>query len=354
MAQIVVNAEHSPSPRQGQQLRSIDLLRATQLPPLAIGICLFCALFALGGVPVVLDLFRGSRSYEAAIQSSFGLFINTAAISYSVAMFYFITFRFKEILTELAALSPSNESQLRAANSALTANRHPKALTGALVIGLCYGSFAALTDFDSDRNMPYFSLPSLNGYWVLYILPLLWVVIAYMSVLFVANARLMGQVVRSFTSTDLFDLRPYHLFVSAGVLQTLLLVGALSLLPLQSILVRDVGWWDFSTALIVVVLLIFMALRHPVWDVRTKIAAARNKELEAVDARIRDFPQDLRAASLEFVSLVAYRKAVENIEPLPLSNSNTARLILFAIIPPLTWAAAAVISYWVTEFMAQF
>ncbi len=333
--------------------RTIAMLRASGWSPLIFGFCFFALLYFVGAIPIAYDFIINDRPWDTTTQSALGLLINVAATSYTISMFFFLSIKMDETLKEIAASHAHNAEHLLTLIEATFSNRHPIALAAVVTAGMIYGLAMGFVDFNLETNEFDIGMPEyVTYYWVTFVLPFLWLTISYYGFQFAANAQHVGYLVRQFPSVDLFDLEPFHKFVSVGILQILLLVGAAAILPLQGILVRGVKVWDFAVAGCIVLLLIVHAFRHPIWDARQRIAEEKEKELSAITAQVRSYSSEKRAASPEFAALLAYRTAVMGVEALPLTSSNVARLILFAVIPPLTWAGAAVISYWVTDFMA--
>jgi hypothetical protein len=91
-----------------------------------------------------------------------------------------------------------------------------------------------------------------------------------------------------------------------------------------------------------------LVLLFPVLVWRTKIRREKAAELERVQRAIdgdgdavRESPMAQQIEKFELLELLDYRRQVKQISELPFGAGNAGRLLLYLLLPPASWAAAA-------------
>ena len=150
----------------------------------------------------------------------------------------------------------------------------------------------------------------------------------------------MSRIAKKLSHIDLLDHAPLAPFTRLGLTNALLLIGLLSI---WSLMMLETGFEQImiligGTTLVVTAL----ALLSPVRGVHKRILQAKEAELGWVNGKIskqRSAFQNPGASrrSGEMADLVAYRSLVESVPEWPFTTSTYTRLILYALIPLVSW-----------------
>jgi len=155
----------------------------------------------------------------------------------------------------------------------------------------------------------------------------------------------MSRIATRLSRIDLLDLSPMAPFTQQGLTNALLLIGLLSI---SSLMMLETGFKKImiinsSTGLV----LIALALLLPVRGVHTRICQSKEAALRWVNGKISEQlsafeNSDAGRASGEMADLVAYRSLVEGVPEWPFTASTYTRLILYALIPVVSWSLGIV------------
>jgi hypothetical protein len=147
----------------------------------------------------------------------------------------------------------------------------------------------------------------------------------------------LGEQVR----IDLFRLDRLRPLARSGLADVLLVAGAVALSPLQS-LDAEFRWYNYHFALIVAIPTAAFQLLWPLRRVHARIRAEKARRVAEADARLEaatDLPDDL----LSLETTLAHRDRLREQRTWLLSFAMLSRLVLYLIIPPLAWVAAAIV-----------
>jgi hypothetical protein len=142
---------------------------------------------------------------------------------------------------------------------------------------------------------------------------------------------------------DPYELSALEPFARAGMADTLFIVGALVLTIVQSI-DATFRYQNYLWALVVALPAMLILLFRPMLGIHSRIKAFKRKELEAVNALIRAAPKTLghgEVTSLE--PLLQRRDRIRSLSTWPVNISMVTRLIVYGVIPPVAWVAAALV-----------
>ena len=155
----------------------------------------------------------------------------------------------------------------------------------------------------------------------------------------------MSRIAKKLSHIDLLDLAPLAPFTHLGLTNALLLIGLLSI---WSMMMLETGFGQImvligGTTLVVTAL----AVLSPVRGVHKKIRQSKEAELSRVNREIskqRSAFQnpDTGRWSGKMADLVAYRSLVESVPEWPFTTSTYTRLILYALIPVVSWSIGIV------------
>lgn len=179
-----------------------------------------------------------------------------------------------------------------------------------------------------------------------------WLVVTFVIAGLLDNARVMKQAAKT-CRVDLLDTASLRPFASVAVSSTLAMIGALAVFPIMGV---DGGLAAvaYGPGLLAIVGPVLMLAIMPVWPVHERIAAVRAAALAEVNRHIRELPTPDCAdqASLARIApLLSYRRELQGVSEWPFDVGVMTRLLLYLIIPPLTWVGAALIEHLVNVFL---
>jgi hypothetical protein len=156
----------------------------------------------------------------------------------------------------------------------------------------------------------------------------------------VAVSLRMSRIAKKLRRIDLLDISPLAPFTQLGLTNALLLIGSLSIWSLMMI---ETGFGRMMVIIGVAMLAsTALALLLPLRGVRERIKKSKEAELRWVNGKIsrlrNTFDQpEIRSPGGELADLIAYRGLVENVSEWPFTTSTYTRLVLYALLPVLSW-----------------
>ncbi len=142
---------------------------------------------------------------------------------------------------------------------------------------------------------------------------------------------------------DLFDREPLEPFAREGMGDTLMVAGALVLTTVQSIDAMF-RYQNYVYALLVAVPAATVLLIRPMWSVHRRLLALKARELAAVNERIRVSPRQLEMPAMtQLETLLQRRHRLQEASTWPINVAMVSRMVLYGVIPPLAWIAAALV-----------
>ena len=153
-------------------------------------------------------------------------------------------------------------------------------------------------------------------------------------------SRLSGEL----ESPDLLDLDPYQPLVRQGLTNALLIIGMVSIMSLLGVESRYwpvlVGFWA------VFIILAWAGMMLPLYGIRKKIRAAKEKELDWCNRALIIARDELKSGAIEQRSISeisTYRTIIQNVRDLPFDNSTLVRFSLYLLIPLGSWLGGALV-----------
>jgi hypothetical protein len=174
---------------------------------------------------------------------------------------------------------------------------------------------------------------------------LTWCLLTTIMVVLTDNALIFARLGKSQIKVDLLNPKSLTPLARVSVISTLSIIGAVAIFPLMfledevSLLAMGPG----MTGLLVPMLWLFFL---PVWPVHKRIKAARHNELHAIQRQLEQMRQGNEIDSQmmsKLQPLLIYRNEIQQVPEWPFDSVAIARLMLYLIIPPLTWVGAALI-----------
>ncbi len=181
---------------------------------------------------------------------------------------------------------------------------------------------------------------------------LVWLVVTFVVAALLDNALVLHRAARV-ARVNLFAPRQLRPFAVVAVISTSAIIGAQALFPLLFI-DENVSPVAYIPGLLATAVPMVLMAALPVWPVHRRMLGEKRRVLEVLERRIvtlgnPDPAQTDTAAAL--TPLLAYRREVLQAPEWPFDVSVVARLLLYLIIPPLTWVGAALIENVVESFL---
>jgi len=150
----------------------------------------------------------------------------------------------------------------------------------------------------------------------------------------------MSRIAKRLKRVDLLDLTSLAPFTQQGLTNALSLIGSFSIWSLMMI---ETGFgqmlWIIGGCILGSTVL---ALLFPLQGVHIRIRRSKDKEIGRINTEIgkqwRSFQnQDTERCSGDMADLIAYRGLVEGVPEWPFTGSTYTRLVLYAMLPIVTW-----------------
>jgi hypothetical protein len=174
-----------------------------------------------------------------------------------------------------------------------------------------------------------------------------------------ARVTIAGAFRRVAEVVDLDLFHPDHprAVTRSGVVDVVIVVGALLLAPLQS-LDAEFRWYNYQNGLLVGIPATVFALVSPLLPLQRRHRRARDARLTAVERQIEGLtaggdPPATPEASVRLEALLAHRDRLRGARTWPLSMRLLSRVVLYLVIPPLAWAGAAVVERMVDALLSR-
>jgi hypothetical protein len=145
----------------------------------------------------------------------------------------------------------------------------------------------------------------------------------------------VGRVV----AVDLYDPHALRPFARVAVLDVLVVMGAVALMPLQS-LDAEFRLANYVPGLLVGVPAALLLFAVPLWGVHQRIRTVKAARVVDLQRKIHDCDRD-DVARLE--TLVSHRDRVQAVHTWPLDLRLLFRALFYLVLPPLAWVAAALV-----------
>jgi hypothetical protein len=184
----------------------------------------------------------------------------------------------------------------------------------------------------------------------------LWVMMFQIATPMLANAQLFGELGRQ-ARPDLLLAHRLQPFGATALRPTLFVIGLQCAYPLLTLGSEDglavENYLGLGVSLALVAGLFLLPLR----GVRRQVAAHKEETLSALDARIAALGGEGRLLEADTTDetlaraehLLTLRGRIAAVPTWPLGLAGARRFALYVILPPLTWAAAALVERWIDQ-----
>jgi hypothetical protein len=172
---------------------------------------------------------------------------------------------------------------------------------------------------------------------------ILWVIVANVSYRGIRNARILFRIGRDDATVDLFSLNRLAPFGKIATLNILIVVGALSLMPLQS-LDAELRVYNYLNGLLIGIPVAIVLFGLPLVGIRARIRDAKRDELAQLDQAIQSADRQLGSNDLAHLNaLLERRDRIAATREWPLDMTAYRRVALYVVIPPMAWVGAALV-----------
>jgi hypothetical protein len=212
----------------------------------------------------------------------------------------------------------------------------------ALVLWLCH---ICLLEWSYGRNI--LDIFASNQYATSLGAALVWVTLMTANSSLILNARLLATLGQRL-KLDLLRGSSHVTLAKVAVMSTLSIIGAQALFVLL-VIDSDSNWVAFTPGFAITTVPMLALFFIPVWPMHQRLRSTKREELDAIDrqlAALRPEPNiDFSATDKldQLNPLLLYRREIRQVSEWPFDVSALARLVLYLILPPLTWVGAALI-----------
>ncbi len=167
-------------------------------------------------------------------------------------------------------------------------------------------------------------------------------ILLYLGILDSIHIHRLGKVSR----VDLYDLDKLNGYGRVASNWLLIIVGAMAITTIQS-LDQQFDVEDYFSALVVVIPSILILVPLPIWSIHRQIRMAKALELQKIDQEIANSSRELGDDALHRMNgLMIRREQIHKLRNWPMDLSIFSRLVLYVFIPPLAWAGAAFMEFY--------
>lgn len=294
---------------------------------------------------VLLPVFSLGNSGD--IENTTPALFYSLIIAYIIPIFSYITAKSQEALRELRPLLDLQDSafeKLRAHLDSASFRTIALQLGAGALLGFIHMSFirgsAMATVTGALAGGPEF-VSTLGAL-------IVWIIMTTVVSMLIQQASIFARLGAYHVQVTLLSTRKLLPFARVSISASLAIIGALALFPLIGIEsgMNLIEILPGAIATLVPLLAMFIV---PVWPIHRRLAEMKEQQLASLNDRIEArlgagdsfFPES--EVLEEVAPLLAYRREITQVSTWPFDGSNVTRLLFYLIIPPLTWAGAALI-----------
>ena len=177
---------------------------------------------------------------------------------------------------------------------------------------------------------------------------MVWIVMTTVISMLIQQAVVFGRLGGSFVRVSLLDTRKLLPFARVSIISSLAIIGALALFPLIN-LEGGLDLMESVPGAVAVLGPLIVMFIIPVWPLHQRLVELKKRELtrlsDMIEVELGDSGGvDLGSDDLAMLlPLLTYRREVAQLSTWPFDLGNITTLAFYLIIPPLTWAGAALI-----------
>ncbi|MGB1140953.1 MAG: hypothetical protein ACPG1A_08650 [Halioglobus sp.] len=300
---------------------------------LLTGIVLFC---------IFLPLFYTGVN-DRPDDSTPALFFSSV-LAYIIPMFSHITGRTKNALEELRPRLDIDESEYERATTWLewapawvvALQLGSGALLGCIHMAFVHGSASLMVNEAMGSASDALSL--LGAVMV-------WMVMTSVISMLIQQAIIFARLGRNNARLTLLNPASLAPFARVSISASLAIIGALAMFPLIG-LEGAMDMMEILPGAMATLPALICLFFIPIWPVHRRLAAMKHEQLQDINRQVEEqlaaTGENPASDSLaQLGPLLTYRREVQDAPTWLFDGDNVSRLLLYLVIPPLTWIAAA-------------
>ena len=173
---------------------------------------------------------------------------------------------------------------------------------------------------------------------------LVWILVGFFLALRIRVARAFRHASEQ-VEIDIFEPTPLKPFAQIGLVDVLVITGALLITTLQSF---DLSFRpdNYSNTLIVVIPSMVYLVIYPMYGIHKRMVQMRQGELESINRIIATAPKDLDLDNVSALEILLQRRErIEKTSTWPIDTSTMQRFLFYIVIPPLAWVGSALVEF---------
>lgn len=268
-------------------------------------------------------------------------------IAYIIPMFSFITEKSQQALEELRPNLELNDADFETARARLDSSTM-RATTAHLLTGISFGIAHLSYLRGSVPEVFVEATKSVEGFASTLGAILVWLVMTSVISMLIQQTVQFAQLGANNVRISLLNPRTLLPFARVSISSSLAVIGALALFPLMSI-ESGVNLAESLPGAIAALIPLMVIFIIPVWPVHKRLARMKELEMADLDKRIDDHTgtESNLASNPDLIEkitpLINYRREISEVSTWPFDTGVMTRLSFYLIIPPVTWAGAALI-----------
>lgn len=294
---------------------------------------------------VLLPVFYLGHSEDIA--NTTPVFFYSLIIAYIIPIFSYITAKSQDALFELRPLLDLDDSafeKMRTHLDSTSLGVVALQLGAGALLGFIHMSFIRGSALGAVSG----ALADPSGFMSTLGAIVVWIIMTTVISMLVQQAVVFARLGAYHVQVTLLSNHKLLPFARVSISASLAIIGALALFPLIGIesgmnLMESLPG---AIATLVPLLALFIV---PVWPIHRRLVAMKQQQLASVNDRIETrlragdsfFPE--AEVLEELAPLLLYRREIAQVSTWPFDGGNVSRLLFYLIIPPLTWAGAALI-----------
>jgi hypothetical protein len=268
-------------------------------------------------------------------------------IAYIIPIFSFITAKSREVLLELRPLLKLDDQsfeQTRTRLDSSSGGRMALMLVAGTLFGFIHMSFVRGSPSELIAEI----FTSVERFTSTLGAMLVWMIMTTVIFSLIRQAQLFALLGARYVNVSLLNSRKLLPFARVSIFSSLAIIGAVALFPLIGI-ESGMNLMEILPGAIAALGPLIAIFIIPIWPVHRRLIAMKEQELENINDRIDACMNtmvgaDSDAAMLEKLApLLIYRREIAEVSTWPFDIGNVTRLLIYMVIPPLTWVAAALI-----------
>ncbi len=179
-----------------------------------------------------------------------------------------------------------------------------------------------------------------------------WVVVGIVLIIRFRVAQAFRHLGR-LAEFELFALERLKPIARSALGDVVVVAGALAFSPLQS-LDAEFRWYNYHFGIVLSVISIALLLVWPLWPLHRRLRDAKTRRLADVDARVEAAAAPSTTEDVvRLESLLAHRDRIAGVGTWLISVDLVWRFVLYLVIPPIAWVAAAIVERGVDSVLAR-